>query len=74
MNITTHVLKMTCGTTCTMRHNGTTGQFDCLWSTPPPTDKRLHKQFLSEYEPWRDGIIAEWARRTGRSAVLFKAL
>lgn len=70
MNTTTHILKMTCGITCSMLLNETTGHFDCTWSPEPPFAPDLCALMLPEYLPWRDRIIKEWAQRTGRSTLL----
>lgn len=65
---TRHVLKLSCGITCTMHFDEETAQMDCEWSRRPT--KKLLPRILKEYEPWRNQIIEAWTTRTGQKVML----
>ncbi len=63
-----HVLKLSCGLTCTLFLDEETGDFDCMWSRRPT--KALLPAILSEYRPWRDQILEDWSRRSGKKMLV----
>jgi hypothetical protein len=66
---TRHVLKLSCGITCSMTFDEETAHFDCEWSPRLPTRKLLPK-IEREYIPRRNQIIEAWAARTGKKVML----
>jgi len=63
-----HVLKLSCGITCTMHFDEETAQMNCEWSRRPT--KKLLPLIEKEYVPWRNSIIEAWAARTGKRVML----
>jgi hypothetical protein len=66
MKTINHILKTTAGVTCEMTFDETTGAFACEWSPPPPFTAAVRSTVIAEYLPWRDSILAEWSKRTGK--------
>jgi hypothetical protein len=69
MNNSRHILKLSCGLSCELFLNETTGAFNCEWSTHLPT-KELQPLIEKEYIPWRNAIVEAWAQRTGKKILL----
>jgi hypothetical protein len=63
-----HILKLSCGITIELLLDEATGFFNCEWSELP-SRKTLHV-IEREYMPWRNGIIAAWAQRTGKKVMV----
>lgn len=65
-----HILKMSCGITCEMELNEETAEMTCEWDPDPPYSKSLIKKIKAEYEPWRNDILQQWAKRTGKKVMV----
>jgi len=59
---------MRCGITCVMTVDEETGNFDCEWSRRPT--KELLPAIMKEYGPWRNSILEEWAKRSGKKMLV----
>ncbi len=66
----THILRMRCGVTVTMKLIEATGEFSCLWNPSPPFRPSVFKRICSEYEPWRNKIFEDWSARNGRKVII----
>ena len=47
-----------------------TGAWSCVWSPPPPYPIAWQNKIGPEYEKWRDGIIRDYAIRTGKNILV----
>ena len=65
-----HKLKMSCGVTVESTFDDETAQWSCVWTPPYPYRPALRKKVLREYIPWRDAILAEWARKNGKRVMI----
>ena len=65
----THILETSSGPVVTATFDETSGDFVCAWEPWPLTSQQI-EALLPEYEPWRDGIFAEWGRRTGHRVMV----
>jgi hypothetical protein len=68
MNQPRHVLELRCGITCELVLDEATGVFDCMWSQRPT--KELLPAIMKEYGPWRNSILEEWSRHSGKKMLV----
>jgi hypothetical protein len=71
--VTKHILKTDFGVTAELELNEEAGHFDCQWDGTPPLGmwpKKFLKKVLRVYLPWRDQILGDWARRTGKKVLV----
>lgn len=61
---------MSCGVTCEMIFDEVEGSFVCEWNPSPPYPKKIFNKIKNEYEPWRNQIIEDWSKRTGKEVVV----
>jgi hypothetical protein len=40
-----------------------TGQMSCVWDPAPPFGRKKFKRVMKEYQPWRNQIYEDWAKR-----------
>lgn len=69
---TTHIIKMQCGVTAEMELDEESGQMSIQWDPGPPFKGKLFEQIKAEYRPWRDQILADWSKRTGKKMMLIE--
>jgi hypothetical protein len=70
---TKHILKTDFGVTAELELNEEFGHFNCVWDGAPPLGKwpkDLVERVMKLYVPWRNGIFADWANRTGNKVVV----
>ena len=67
----THIHVFKCGVIARMHFDNETSEIDVEWSNPPPPyPKKWIKKIAPEYRKWRDAIIDEWSKRTGKSILV----
>lgn len=67
---TTHVLKTSVGVTVEMAFNESNAHFACQWDPAPPFTKKIRAAIIKEYIPWRDEILSQWSKKTGRKVTI----
>jgi hypothetical protein len=63
-------LNLSCGITCTLLFDEETANFGCEWSERPT--KEMLPAILKEYRPWRDSILEDWSRRSGKKMLVIE--
>jgi hypothetical protein len=68
---TKYILETDFGVTCTLAFDEETGIFNCVWEgLPKHLNHILRDKILSAYVPWRDQILGDWAKRTGKKVLV----
>ena len=70
---TRHILKTDFGVSAELELNEKTGHFNCVWDGAPPLGKwpsDLLEKIMKVYLPWRNEILAEWAKRTNTTMLV----
>jgi hypothetical protein len=71
--INTHVLKMQCGVTVTIKLRDKPFEMTCYWEPVPPFARDLAERVIVEYMPWRDEILRDWAKRSNTRLLVIDA-
>ncbi len=69
MEQTKHILRTSAGVVVTLCLDEA-GGLRCVWQPPPPYSRRKARRIMREYRPWRNRILAAWAKRTGQRVLV----